>query len=43
MNAYLGPSYTNKEIESTLKKYNLIYSKPKNLYSTVAKKFLNKN
>ena len=38
MNVYLGPCYTNKEIESTLKKYNLIYSKPKNLYSTVAKK-----
>ena len=28
--AYLGPSYSESEIENTLKKYKLKYSKPKN-------------
>tara|TARA_Y100000590_G_C15728303_1_gene1016065 strand:+ start:1488 stop:3197 length:1710 start_codon:yes stop_codon:yes gene_type:complete len=35
---YLGPSYTNSTILNLLKKYNLNYSKPNNLFKYVAKK-----
>ena len=35
---YLGPDYSNKEIFSTLKKYNLHFNKPNNLSNYVANK-----
>ncbi len=38
---YLGPGYSNKEIESTLKKYNLSYFKPKNINNYIATKISN--
>ena len=37
-NVYLGPEYSNIEIEKTLKKYNLKFYKTKNLFSLIAKK-----
>ncbi len=37
-NVYLGPSFSNKEIIETIKKYNLKYSKPKNVCSYTAEK-----
>ena len=40
--AYLGPSYSESEIENTLKKYKLKYSKPKNIEKYIAKKISEK-
>ncbi len=37
-NVYLGPSFSNKKIIETIKKYNLKYYKPKNIYSDIADK-----
>ena len=38
---YLGPGYSDNEIEILLKKYNLKYSKPKNITKYIANKISN--
>ena len=40
--AYLGPSYDDKEILETLKKFKVKYTKPKNLLPYIAKEIANK-
>ena len=38
ISVYLGPQYSEKDIEKTLNKYNLKFYKPRNLYSVIANK-----